>query len=178
MTEGDPLALETRRRLWEQIEANPGLHLRELQRRTGLAMGSLEHHLDRLHDARLVTVVENGHKRFFPVVVPAEDRRVLAFLRQELPRRMLVVALAAGAPVAKSRLLTELGSARSTLEYHLGGLVASQLVETSREGRETRISLRDPARVERLLLTYRASFLDRMVDSFVAAMDAMRLGGP
>ena len=48
------LALETRRKLFDEIRAFPGIHFRELRRRTGLAIGSLQYHLDVLCKARLV----------------------------------------------------------------------------------------------------------------------------
>ncbi|MCK4365849.1 MAG: winged helix-turn-helix transcriptional regulator [Thermoplasmatales archaeon] len=40
------LELETRRQIYNIILENPGLHLRELSRRTNLSFGGLRHHLN------------------------------------------------------------------------------------------------------------------------------------
>ncbi|HLC76566.1 MAG TPA: winged helix-turn-helix transcriptional regulator, partial [archaeon] len=43
------LDLEVRRRIYDCIVGSPGLHFREIQRRTNLATGSLDYHLHFLH---------------------------------------------------------------------------------------------------------------------------------
>ena len=50
--ETDPLALEVRKRLYELIRRNPGLHYRELERKSGMISGQLEYHLVYMEKAR------------------------------------------------------------------------------------------------------------------------------
>ena len=59
----EALALEVRRKIYEEIKASPGLHFRELQRRVGLATGSLQYHLDYLAKYKAVdkVVLACGH---------------------------------------------------------------------------------------------------------------------
>ncbi len=177
MKGSDPLELETRRRLWQHIARRPGLYLRELQRETGLAMGALEYHLNQLTKAQLLSVIDDGRKRYFPSPMENEDRHVLAFLRQELPRRILVATLQTS-PVPKAVLQTDLHVARSTLDYHLQRLEAVGLVLVAHAGRDRLVSVTQPERVERLLVTYRSTFLDRTVDAFLAGFDAMHGSSP
>lgn len=55
-----------RKRLLEEIRKNPGIHYRELQRRTGIAGGDLRYHLRKLSRARLISIVEKfGEVHFF-----------------------------------------------------------------------------------------------------------------
>ncbi|HUR69518.1 MAG TPA: helix-turn-helix domain-containing protein [Candidatus Thermoplasmatota archaeon] len=169
----DPLELETRRTLYQFIVRHPGKYLRELQRELGMAMGALEHHLRELEAAGLVTVQNEEHKRFFSADLPRADKPILGQLRQALARRALVVLLTRG-PCTKTALLDALGVSASTLNYHLKRLVETGIVEAGKEGREAVYAVRDPGTIVRLLSCYRSSLLDRLVDSFLDGIEAMR----
>jgi predicted transcriptional regulator len=169
----DPLELDTRRRIYEHVARHPGKYLRELQRELGLAMGALEYHLDQLAAAHLVSVAHEAQKRFFPTDMDRRDKPVLAFLRQKLPRRALLLVLRDGA-CPKARMLVELDLAPSTLNYHLRRLVDFGLLQADREGRDAVYRVTDAPRVVALLVAHRASLMDRMVDAFLEGMDAMR----
>lgn len=169
----DPLELETRRRLYQHVVRHPGKYLRELQRDTGLAMGSLEYHLSALGGAGLVTVLQDGNKRFFPAEMDRRDKRILVLLRQALPRRVLL-ALLERSPRSKADLAAGLAVAASTLNYHLGHLAEAGLVGAGRDGREATYEVADEAAVLRLLVAYRESFLDRLLDNFLEGTDALR----
>lgn len=169
----DALELETRRRLYAHILAHPGRYLREIQRDLGMAMGSLEYHLDRLEKMALVTSLQDSNKRFFPAQMDRRDKPMLAVLRQELPRRILVTALGAE-ECTKSQLVHDLEVAPSTLNYHLRRLSDAGLLEASHVGREAVYRLRERDAVLRLLVAHRSSFMDRLVDHFLATADELR----
>ena len=154
---------------------HPGKYLRELQRELDMAMGALEYHLGNLENAGLVTVLQQEHKRFFPAEMDRRDKRILSLLRQKLPRRALLVLLEKG-PTTKGRLVEAVDVAASTLNYHLAHLVDVGLVTADRDGREAVYRLNDPGAVVRLLITYRSSLLDRLVDAFLEGVDALRPG--
>ena len=169
----DPLELESRRRLYRRIRARPGEYLRELQRETGLAMGALEYHLGELERSGLVTVLQDANKRYFPADMDRRDKPVLAFLRQTLPRRVLVLVLREG-PVSKARLVAALDVPVSTLNHHLRKLVEVGLLQDVRDSREATYAVADPDRVLRLLVAQQATFVDRWVDNLLAGIDALR----
>lgn len=169
----DALELATRRRLYQHVVRNPGKYLRELQRDLDMAMGALEYHLGYLEQAGLVTVLHDGNKRFFPTEMGRQDKRILAFLRQELPRRALLLVLEHGA-CTKARLVDALHVAPSTLNYHLKHLLEFGLLSVSKDGRDAVYRTPDPATLVRLLVAYRASLLDRLVDAFLEGTDALR----
>ena len=169
----EALELESRRRLYRRIVDSPGLHLRELQRGSGMAMGALEYHLAALEKAGLVTVRQDANKRFFPAEMDARDKPVLAFLRQELPRRVLAHALSEAAST-KAGLVAALDVPMSTLNHHLRKLVEVGLLVDVRDSREAAYAVADPERVLRLLVAQRATFMDRWVDNLLAGMDALR----
>ncbi|MEK6974909.1 MAG: helix-turn-helix domain-containing protein [Candidatus Thermoplasmatota archaeon] len=168
----EALALEARRDLYQHLLRHPGQYLRELQRVFG-SMGTLEYHLEQLVAANLVTVVQDGNKRFFPARMDAEDKRRVAFLRQTIPRRILAWLIEHGQQ-SKAAILAGLDLASSTANYHLQHLVEAGLIEASREGREAVYRVIDGDAVMRLAITYQSSIMDRMIDRLVEGADGMR----
>lgn len=166
MRREEVLEYETRRRLYRLIEKEPGLHMRELERRSGIPLSTIRHHLRYLHEHRLIDVVEdkNVSRYFTSTLMEPADRRVLSTLRQEALRRVLLYVLAQGGSAAYHGLQTNLGIPPSTLAVYLAQLVDRGLLDRRSLGRESRYEAIDPQRTIHLLHTYRGSFLDELVD--------------
>lgn len=167
----DLLKLEVRRRIYEEVVMNPGLHHRELQRRLSLPSGQLEHHLRYLLKRELiVSRREGGYIRYYPAEgLKESEKRALSFLRQEIPRAIMIYLLQN--PGATHReILGGVKVSGATLTYHLKRMVSRGVVVEESAGREKHYTLADPDEVINLLITYRRSFLDALVDSFVRAL--------
>lgn len=136
-------------------------------------MGALEYHLRELETAGLITCHQGLHKRYFPKETQPADRPLLGLLRQELPRRILVLVLRTGA-ATKSEFVEALNAPASTLNYHLRHLTDRTVLDVERDGREAVYRVRDPETVRRLLVAYRSTLLDRMVDAFLETTGALR----
>lgn len=173
MQAADPLELDTRRRLYAHIAKHPGQFLRELQRQLGMAMGTLEFNLAALQKSGLIQVEEAENKRFFPAAMPPPDRKLLAVLRQAIPRRICVELLRAPGS-SPAFLAAALGIGPTTLNYHLTKLVDAGLLERQRDGRQSRYHLVDPEPALRLLIAHKDSLLDRIVDGFLAGLEDLR----
>lgn len=168
------LELASRRRLFEFLEAYPGLHLRELERQLGMDVRALLHHLDFLEKHEAVTNVrEGGYVRYYPRAweagyfrerIGAPEKRVLGLLRQRVPLQ-LVLLLADRGEVATEVLREATGLAASTLSYHLKKLRRLGIVAYRREERQRIHRLEDPDAVVQLLLRYRP--LPDVVDAFL-----------
>lgn len=171
------LDLETRRHIYTHVVDNPGAYLREIQRALDMPMGALEYHLLQLEKAGLITVLHEENKRFFPSRMDAGDKHDLALLRQEALRRVCTLLLELHEASHKA-LLARTDFAPSTLSFYTAKLVEAGLVTKRKEGRESRYSLTDPTRVHGLLVRYRSSFLDRVLDGFLASFDAVHLAAP
>lgn len=165
-----PDVLDIRRRLYRHVDANPGRYLRE--RELGIGTGALERHLAALEKAGLATVLHDAHKRFFPAATDRADKRMLAALRQELPRRIPVLVRAG--PTSKAHLISALGVAASRPNHHPPHVSENELISFERIGRDAVCEALDPTRILRLLTAYRRSFFDRLVGGFLDGMDAMR----
>lgn len=165
----DPLELETRKRIFECIRGSPGLHFREIQRRTGMSIGVLDYHLNYLVQRGLVSVTkEEGFSRYFPAgQLTREKQRMLSCLRQEIPRG-IVLYLLRNPGATHGQIHESFTISGGTLSYHLRKLVRHGLLRNERVGRESRFWVIDPDSVADLLIVYRRTFLDKLVDEFVA----------
>lgn len=160
---------ETRARIERYIEANPGVHFRELTRGLNLATGQVQYHLRRLESVSGEPV--NGRTHYYPDGVDPWDRRTLAFLRRETARDVLLVLLADG-PQSPGAVAAELGIARSTLEHHLDGLVEHGIVAKRRDGNRVTLVLRRPDATAALLGLVEPSLPERLADRFERLVDS------
>ena len=164
----DPLELESRRRIYTFVRDNPGVYMREIQRALGMGTGVLQYQLDYLVKKRLLSVYLDGRrKRYYCTEkVSAPDKNILAMLRQRVPRRILMVCIAENG-ASFHRILEFTGASKSNLSFHLSKLIKSGIVEERDEEGDKRYYVRDPERVSELIITYRESYLDDLVDRFV-----------
>jgi predicted transcriptional regulator len=156
----DPLLLENRKRLYECVRGNPGLHFREIQRRVSMPIGVLDYHLNYLVQRGLVTVTkQEGFSRYYPGgQIGADKMRILACLRQELPRGIILYLLRSPG-ATHGQLLENFTISGGTLSYHIKKLVSRGAVRVEKKGRESHLTV----------IVYRRTFLDKLVDEFVAA---------
>jgi len=92
------LELETRRQIYNIILKYPGLHLRELSRKINISFSSLRYHLNYLEKyGYVVTKTDKRFKRFFASKkVSIRDKIWLNILRQEVPRKIVLLLITAG----------------------------------------------------------------------------------
>jgi len=171
----DPLELQNRKRIFECIRASPGIHFREIQRRTELPIGVLEYHLNYLVNRGVLSLDKRENfSRYFPSgEVGADKQRILSALRQEIPRGIILYLLR-NPGANHGELLGNFSISGGTLSYHVKKLVNKGVVRVVKEGRESKLWVIDPDKVADLLIIYRRTFFDRLVDEFVA----LYVGGP
>ncbi|VVB53603.1 Winged helix-turn-helix DNA-binding protein [uncultured archaeon] len=162
------LELDVRRKIYEEIVKSPGLHVRELQRRVNIAYGALQYHLSFLVKHNLVAE-EKGveYSRFFPTEFKSiRERELMSLLRQESIRRILLHLL--NTPAARNKELAEgVGLSPSTVSWHISKLTEVGAVVQENKGGDVLFRVSEPEVVTRLLVTYKSSFLDTIVDRFV-----------
>lgn len=162
------LQLDARRRIFETIKEFPGIHMRELQRKTGMALGTLRYQIRFLERHGLIVEKREGRLlTYYPArggaEVDARDKKYLIILRQELPR-LIVLHLMMHPHSTHSEIKVHFNVSPSTLSYHLKRLMGADILGRDEKGR---YYVLDEERVAKVLITYRQSFLDAMVDAFV-----------
>jgi len=166
-TRKDALDLPARRRIVDAVAEHPGLHMRALAARLDLALSSLEYHTYHLvRTGHLTTRESGGLKAFYPAAgMDRRDKDVLFLVRQEAVRRICIhLVLHPGA--TPKDVKEAVGISGPTLTFHLRKLRAAGLVAELPSGRTKLLTLTDAERVANVLVTYRASLLDDVVDRF------------
>jgi len=131
-----------RRSLLSAIEASPGVHFKELQRRTAQSKSQAQHHLSKLLAAGLVREVRSGgYVCYFPAAIA--DRHLLAaapILRADGARKVFAAALEH--PGSNALGLAHFsGLQPSTVTYHVQKLAQAGLVATERGATGLRIAV-------------------------------------
>jgi predicted transcriptional regulator len=162
------LDLETRRELYELITKFPGLHFREILRRLDISSGNLNYQLSYMmkHDM-IVTIADGNLKRYYIIgKVKGKEKRILACLRNETARG-LVLYLLLNPDSQFNELAQKFDLAPSKLAYHLKKLVERDIIIKKKEGRITIYRAKDENAIANVLITFRPSFLDSVVESFL-----------
>lgn len=124
----------TREAIYGHIEANPGVHLRELQRALDLKHGTMLHHLGMLRRQGFVKVVRDGpHLRHYltGTALRVEGRDPL--------RDEVVDHIAANPGVTNAAVAAALGKRPSLTHYHVERLAEEGVIVKERAGREVRL---------------------------------------
>ena len=164
MFKNEILENDNRKRIYDIIEENPGIHLRELQRVLDTPLTTLEYHLSYLVRKKIIYSETDLHsKRYYAKPLEKEDKKVIAALRQKKLREIVLLILAN--EKAKFQYLLEyLNLPNSTLSFYLKYLVDNGILAKEKVGYETIYTVKDEDRVAKVLIAYRTSFLDKLID--------------
>ena len=155
------------------VQQYPGVHLREIRRRLGIPIGTLDYHLYRLGRQGLVLVrFQGGYKCCFPALsergnapIPEPEKLVLALLRQPVPRALLLQLYLEGA-CAPAKLAQAVDTTGSNLSYFLKRLESVNVISREGQGATRIVRLLDPKLVHQVLLDY-PPLAETTVDRFL-----------
>jgi predicted transcriptional regulator len=163
----ESVALTPRDKVYSEIVKSPGLHFREIQRRTGLATGALQYHLDYLRKKNFVFEKKEGKfSRFYSTQENNIDSTLMNLLRQDQVRKIALILLAK----RRATLVTlkkETNMSVSTLNFHLDKLILANIVEKKIISSKEYYLIKNKEPLIEVLYTYRESFLDALVDNFL-----------
>ncbi len=119
--------LSLRDRIVAEISENPGIHLRELLRNVGCAMGALQYHLKNLEQTGVITSIRNGNSKHFFLSDFSSDSQILrlvALMRNPTVRAIISKCRANGR-VTQADLSRQLSIDKSLVAYYASALVES-----------------------------------------------------
>jgi len=157
--------VETRRKIYELIMKNPGLHQTKIAQMLGMKKSHAEYHLNYLERNNAIqTTVEPGFKRYYveDVNLGVDEKEILAFLRFDIPKKILLFLLRNPSAQHKE-ILEKMDIAPSTLSYHLTKLVKKGILSVVRYGEEKGYRIQNKRQVLKLLVSYE---FEGVVDSF------------
>jgi hypothetical protein len=131
-----------RRRVIELVQADPGIHLNELQRVALLGSGQTRYHVEVLVRCKILGRTRIGNREhLFPAFLGDQARRRMALLRHPAARR-IKDALEPGAPMTLGALATEARLSLPSTSRWVSRMCAVGLAMKSREGQRTLVGLR------------------------------------
>lgn len=162
------LDLETRRDIFELISKFPGLHFREILRRLKISSGNLNYQLNYMVKHEILVPIQDGNLKRYYIIgkVKAKEKRILACLRNETSRG-LVLFLLLNPSSQFNEMACKFDLSPSKLAYHLKKLLDKEIIEKKRKGRITLYKVVDEEAIANVLISYRPSFLDSIVESFI-----------
>ena len=162
------LELDVRKRIYEIVKKFAGCHFREIERKSGLSTGSVSYHLHYLARQGLIKEEKEGNNlRYFPADFKSKNIKLLALLRQKSVREILLFILIHD-NCGHKEMAQSVGLSPSTVSWHLKKLEENNIVGFTKNGRRTSYHiLIDEEEIVNLLITYKGSFLDTMVDRVI-----------
>jgi DNA-binding Lrp family transcriptional regulator len=123
------LDLEIRRRIFNYIQNNPGLHLHELARKLNINYNNLRYHIQYLEKIDMIVIkTSDAYSRVYLKQLSIIDKELLNIIRQKTPRNILLY-FCYSAVCSQKELSIELERHPTTIEYHLKKLVDLDIIE-------------------------------------------------
>jgi len=152
----DLLELETRRKIYDLVSRNPGLHLSKIAEISKMRISLVEYHLIFLERKNIINPVkEGGYTRYYVKgKIGTADKKVLSLLRREIPLR-IVLFLLKNTSAKHKEILQNFNVAPSTLSYHLKNLVGNEILNLQSFGDEKGYTLINPEEILSIIVQYK-----------------------
>lgn len=152
----DVLELETRRKIYDVLRKNPGVHLSKIADLLQMRVSHVEYHLNFLEKHDMITVEKvMGYKRFYiKGTIGVQDKRYLSVLRQKTLLHIILFLLKNDI-VQHKDILENVAVSASTLSYHLNKLVKYDIVEVQRYGEHKGYQLKNRDEIITWLIQYK-----------------------
>jgi len=150
------LELETRRKIYDLVSRNPGLHLSKIAELLKMRISLVEYHLLFLEKHKVIRgVKESGYTRYYiEGTIGTSDKKILSILRQEVPLRITLFLLKNDNSLHKE-ILKNVDVSPSTLSYHLKKLANSGIVNVNSYGEDRGYSISDDEKLIEILIQYK-----------------------
>jgi predicted transcriptional regulator len=164
----ESIILTPRDKVYSEIVKSPGLHFREIQRRTNLATGALQYHIDYLKKKNFIFDKKEGKfSRFYSSQETNQiDLELMNLLRQDQVRKIILIILQKKR-ISLINLKKETNMNTATLNFHLSKLISSKIVEQKKINSKNYYLIKNKLPIIEMLYCYRKSFLDSLVDNFL-----------
>lgn len=149
--------------------------MREIQKALDMPTGQLEYHLNYMEERGLIAGELTGNKKRYYVddEVNYPDRKILGILRQDIPRKVILILLKKG-EYGFTEIAEQFDVSKSTISFHLNKMKDRGIIVSRKEGRRKIYSCKNEDEVAQVLITYKSSFLDDAVDRFVETWSELR----
>ena len=157
--------LENHRVIFAFIQRNPGLHMRKISDRLDMHLSTLRYHLDYLEERGFISSSQEKNLKVFFVRKMKKKMKAIAPLLQQERFRSIILTIFRFPGISPSGISTELLNKPSTLSKYLGLLTDRGIIEFRKAGRQKKFHIVDEDDIVELLITYKKTFWDKLVDN-------------
>jgi len=152
----DVLELETRRKIYDLINQNPGIHLSKISQILKMRTSLVEYHLLFLEKHEIISSdKETGYKRYYlKGQIGVKDKRYLFILRQKTVLEIILLLLKNDVSPHKV-ILENVNVSPSTLSYHLNKLIKKDIIELNRYGENKGYKIKNRDEIVSILIQYK-----------------------
>jgi predicted transcriptional regulator len=125
LKEEELLKQENRKKIYEYIMENRGVHFREIQRGVDLEVGTLSHHLNILEKEQLIVSEQDGNNRRFWV---AGVKRDTGKVRLSRIQENILMEIQSEPGITQVQIARRLGVSRKVVFYHVKFLSNAEMV--------------------------------------------------
>lgn len=152
----DVLELETRRKIYDLINQNPGIHLSKISQILKMRTSLVEYHLLFLEKHDIIkSDKETGYKRYYlKGQIGVKDKKYLFIIRQKTVMKIILYLLKNEVSPHKI-ILENVDVSASTLSYHLNKLVKKNIIELNRYGKDKGYIIKNKDELISVLIQYK-----------------------
>ncbi len=154
------------------ISENPGIHFREIQRKSGAAVGQVEYHLYQLEKMEKISIRKDGKlKRYFLLDNTGfSERKIIYFLRNRYAKDVIFYLLEHD-NVELSYFLTGRKGRQENMRQIISDMIEQEVLHSESRSSSSHLFLSDPDKTKLVLKRFRESFLDSMSTNIMSMLD-------
>ncbi len=161
-----------REKLLQIISENPGIHFREIQRISGMAVGQTEYHLYQLEKSEQVVIRVDGKNRryFIPDQGSIQERKIVLYLRNS-KSASVIHELIRYDRVELNRLVKGRKTKQEKIANAIKSMENDGIISRKIEDGYVKIFLVSRDSIIKILKKYRKGFIDTLEENLLSLLD-------
>ena len=157
----------------ETIKKNPGIRFTEIMNNVGVKNGVLSHYVKKLEDSGSIHADRSPRVvRFYSPDLSPEEQKLVTRLRQETPKRILVVLLKQKQLTFK-QIVATIKKSPATVSFYLSTLVQDEIVLIRRSDKKSYYFIAKPERILVLIDEYHPDIVQKTSENFADIVSSL-----
>lgn len=130
--------------IYKYILNNPGVHLRQIHKELGLAMGNIQYHLNLLEKESLIKYkIIGNRKHYYSVAISGERNELLLALVRQITIRKIITRLVEHPGSNQQDLAKFMNLSAPTIKWHINRLIEAKFVIYIKKGKKINYYVKD-----------------------------------
>jgi predicted transcriptional regulator len=168
-------SIDVRDEIYDFVAKYPGIRYRELLRLVRVSNGVLTYHLGVLEKFGQIKVQRQSNKRvtrYFIANISKQDSDIIGYFRSRVARNIIIFILQ-NEYCTFNEIVEHVEKAPSTISWHIKRLKDVGILRVVYGNDHLLYSLIDKVKVDNVLLKYKETFTDRIIDDYAEMIDKL-----